>query len=245
MNTESRPATPTLLPGETEKQKGRTKKRRRNHKTRSPQKSIRTSSNPKGKSHQTATNGQQAMQTQNSMESLTPMRMQTVELLNQPVINVQSTMNDSNPMNVLSQSIPSPAILSGNQLIGAHHNSIRLSTSSCSDADNSLKRSKRRRIPNKFYGYTSDDESMSATSALNSSRDYQNPFKPTPPPNLTWSKEDLPKPSKANRTGSLNNLMRINKSGKIRNQRKLPLKGLIKPTSKRKNRPNVSMKKYA
>ncbi|GBO99149.1 hypothetical protein EVAR_70651_1 [Eumeta japonica] len=30
--------------------------------------------------------------------------------------------------------------------------------SSCSDADGSLKRSKRQRRPNKFYGYTSDDE---------------------------------------------------------------------------------------
>lgn len=64
------------------------------------------------------------------------------------------------------------------------NNNIRLSTSSCSDADSSLKRSKRRRIPNKFYGYTSDDDSVSATL-------------PKAAPVLVWNKEDLPsKPSK-------------------------------------------------
>lgn len=55
-----------------------------------------------------------------------------------------------------------------------------------SDTEAAIKRSQRKRIPNKFYGYTSDDESMAAHAALN------DPFKPIPPPNLTWRKEDLP-----------------------------------------------------
>ncbi|XP_030375191.1 uncharacterized protein LOC115624593 [Scaptodrosophila lebanonensis] len=68
--------------------------------------------------------------------------------------------------------------------------------SSCSDADGSLKRSKRTRRPNKFYGYTSDDENMSSV--------LQPPLqvgmqliKPQPPPQLTWAKEDLPTPAKS------------------------------------------------
>lgn len=63
-----------------------------------------------------------------------------------------------------------------------------------SDSEQSnLKRSQRRRIPNKFYGYTSDDESMAAQLALNPN----DPFKPIPPPQLTWRKEDLPAKSKS------------------------------------------------
>lgn len=58
-----------------------------------------------------------------------------------------------------------------------------------SDMDSSLKRSKRRRIPNRFYGYSSDDES---SLVLTPAAGF---FKPTPPPNLTWRKEDLPSPS--------------------------------------------------
>lgn len=60
-----------------------------------------------------------------------------------------------------------------------------------SDTESAIKRSQRKRIPNKFYGYTSDDESMAAHAALN------DPFKPIPPPNLTWRKEDLPSRSKS------------------------------------------------
>lgn len=61
-----------------------------------------------------------------------------------------------------------------------------------SDSEN-LKRSQRKRIPNKFYGYTSDDESMAAQLAMNPN----DPFKPIPPPQLTWRKEDLPAKSKS------------------------------------------------
>lgn len=53
--------------------------------------------------------------------------------------------------------------------------------------ESGIKRSQRKRVPNKFYGYTSDDESM----ALHN-QGLNDPFKPIPPPNLTWCKEDLP-----------------------------------------------------
>lgn len=66
----------------------------------------------------------------------------------------------------------------------------RLSTGSSSDADAPLKRSKRRRRPNKFYGYSSDDEMAASGFPLFRA----GAFKPTPPPNLTWRKEDLPTP---------------------------------------------------
>ncbi|XP_055905831.1 uncharacterized protein LOC129941238 [Eupeodes corollae] len=65
--------------------------------------------------------------------------------------------------------------------------------SSCSDADSSLKRSQRARRPNKFYGYTSDDENVPGTPLVIGTRT----FKPQPPPQLTWRKEDLPAPSKS------------------------------------------------
>ncbi|XP_041450337.1 uncharacterized protein LOC111081753 isoform X2 [Drosophila obscura] len=67
--------------------------------------------------------------------------------------------------------------------------------SSCSDADGQLKRSKRQRRPNKFYGYTSDDENMSTILAPPLLVGMQL-IKPQPPPLLTWAKEDLPTPPK-------------------------------------------------
>lgn len=60
--------------------------------------------------------------------------------------------------------------------------------SECGDA---TRASQRRRVPNRFYGYTSEDDSFSAQAQLTN-----NPFKPVPPPNLVWSKEDLPSGSK-------------------------------------------------
>lgn len=44
--------------------------------------------------------------------------------------------------------------------------------------------SKRRRVPNKFYGYSSDEEAPPSLTAL----------KPQQPPKLEWRKEDLPSP---------------------------------------------------
>ncbi|KAH8402187.1 hypothetical protein KR009_010413 [Drosophila setifemur] len=76
------------------------------------------------------------------------------------------------------------------------HSMNRMSEgSSCSDADGQLKRSKRQRRPNKFYGYTSDDENMSTILAPPLQVGMQL-IKPQPPPQLTWAKEDLPTPPK-------------------------------------------------
>lgn len=87
-----------------------------------------------------------------------------------------------------------PAILKLN-------NVSRLSTgSSCSDIDTPLKRSQRKRIPNKFYGYHSDEESSDMMS---------NPFKPTPPPNLTWRKEDLPQTPTVVRTPPIKTVIKL------------------------------------
>jgi hypothetical protein len=57
--------------------------------------------------------------------------------------------------------------------------------------ESGIKRSQRKRVPNKFYGYTSDDDSMAVHVQ------GADPFKPIPPPNLTWRKEDLPSRSKS------------------------------------------------
>lgn len=69
-------------------------------------------------------------------------------------------------------------------------------TSSRKNSDSeaaNLKRSQRKRVPNKFYGYTSGDESMAQQALMNPN----DPFKPIPPPQLTWRKEDLPTKNKS------------------------------------------------
>lgn len=67
------------------------------------------------------------------------------------------------------------------------------SSSRMNSGDEGKKRSQRKRVPNKFYGYTSDDDSM----AVHLHLQPNDPFKPIPPPNLTWRKEDLPSRSKS------------------------------------------------
>ncbi|XP_035436666.1 uncharacterized protein LOC118267035 [Spodoptera frugiperda] len=57
-------------------------------------------------------------------------------------------------------------------------------TSSASSAENK-RASKRRRVPNKFYGYSSDEEAPQTPVAA---------LKPQQPPKLEWRKEDLPSP---------------------------------------------------
>lgn len=81
---------------------------------------------------------------------------------------------------------------------GAYHQASTLSQSTRND-DPSLKRSKRRRIPNRFYGYSSDEENGQHQHyhphMLNNSSSSGGYFRPTPPPHLTWRKEDLPSPA--------------------------------------------------
>lgn len=236
----SRPSTPLLPEDLPRGPKTKTKKRRRTHKnSRSPQKPSSTNIprlNPNG-IHQ-ATNSLPPVKKPLEMNASLSVTLASVTAPEpcQGSFSMQSNDTSSHvnsSMNVLTTPASTPAISSFDNLLitpaalPPKQHLMRLSTSSASDADNSLKRSKRRRIPNKFYGYTSDDESMSTASTLNSS--YQNPFKPTPPPNLTWSKEDLPKPSKNNRAGTLKKILRLSsKSGKSPKQYKLPLKGAMK-----------------
>lgn len=220
MNTTSRPATPSILPGEIEKQRGRTKRRRRNHKMRSPDKMARAMQsklNTPFAKHRQSLN--MTMQHSMSADQMTAASIDVNSVISHDTISAHAAKHPSMQSRIANDP-----------------HQIRLSTSSCSDADNPLKRSKRIRIPNKFYGYTSDEDSISAASALNS---FQNPFKPTPPPNLTWSKEDLPKPSK-NRGSALKTLMRLSAVGKVNKQRKAPLKGM-KQSTIRKNRSSVSI----
>lgn len=253
----SRPATPVLPEEQPKGPKTKTKKRRRTHKnSRSPQKQPSKNVgrfNPNGL-HYTPNNlsliekpldtviaSQLAITTASAtITESTPFTMQSNAFMRSMID--ASPQNNSNPSVLVTSVASTPVKSKFNNLqntpatLPAKQHLMRLSTSSASDADSSLKRSKRRRIPNKFYGYTSDDESMSTTSALNSG--YQNPFKPTPPPNLnkwreslTWSKEDLPKPTKNNRTGTLKKIMRLSSAGKMpKQQQKLPLKGAMKTT---------------
>ncbi|EAT38724.1 AAEL009391-PA [Aedes aegypti] len=82
---------------------------------------------------------------------------------------------------------------------GSASKTPRLSTGNSSESDAPLKRSQRSRKPNKFYGYTSDDEIPPILTPLvskNPEKSILSVMKPTPPPNLVWSKEDLPSPPK-------------------------------------------------
>lgn len=234
MNTTSRPATPTLLPGEVQVQKGRTKKRRRNHKMRSPEKMVRAGAHPLRKPP-TMPFGQPQSGLSQHHQQVTAMHANITTAHTMPSDEMSQAPSVSAP--AMSHETMATTSAIHHQPRNIHDpNQIRLSTSSCSDADSSLKRSKRRRIPNKFYGYTSDEDSISAASALNS---FQNPFKPQPPPNLTWSKDDLPKPSKSRGGGGggLKNLMRFTAAAAKANKQRVKN---MKQSTVRKNRSSVS-----
>lgn len=105
--------------------------------------------------------------------------------------------------NKVKISIVTPKSNKSIKISGAPNSSniSRLSTgSSCSDIEIPLKRSQRRRIPNKFYGYNSDEDTSDLLS---------NPFKPTPPPNLTWNKEDLPQTPTVVRTPPIKTVIKL------------------------------------
>ncbi|ALC41047.1 MESR4 [Drosophila busckii] len=97
--------------------------------------------------------------------------------------------------------------------------------SSCSDADGQLKRSKRQRRPNKFYGYTSDDENMSSVLAPPLQVGMQL-IRPQPPPQLTWAKEDLPTPAKSHGHSHLHSNGNSSGGGASRKRKRPPLSGV-------------------
>lgn len=101
-------------------------------------------------------------------------------------------------LNIRQEEIPTPISLPNKITISLQTNTVidksplilqpplPSSTSSRRDADNK-RASKRRRVPNKFYGYSSDEE-YAHQQMINKSH---------LPPKLEWRKEDLPSPSTA------------------------------------------------
>lgn len=65
---------------------------------------------------------------------------------------------------------------------------VAITGSSTSATSEKKRASKRRRVPNKFYGYSSDEDSAPQTPTAITA------LKPQQPPKLEWRKEDLPSP---------------------------------------------------
>lgn len=126
-----------------------------------------------------------------------PLEVNTIVDASIPSFNVSNVETNKVKLSIVAPKTHkpnTPGVLKSN-------NVSRLSTgSSCSDIETPLKRSQRRRIPNKFYGYNSDEESSDMLS---------NPFKPTPPPNLTWRKEDLPQTPTIVRTPPIKTVIKL------------------------------------
>ncbi|EAA00547.4 AGAP011875-PA, partial [Anopheles gambiae str. PEST] len=169
----SRPSTPSLPPEEVApgKKKVKPKKRKRERK------SSKRFMSPAG-----STFVEQQPQQMQLASAMAPLEMPAVP----PALPVQSALP--------------AAVVAGDDL--GKISAPRLSTGNSSESDAPLKRSQRSRKPNKFYGYTSDDESAAAslplpsglTLSTNPEKSILSLMKPTPPPNLVWSKEDLPSP---------------------------------------------------
>ncbi|XP_044734332.1 uncharacterized protein LOC123296755 [Chrysoperla carnea] len=102
------------------------------------------------------------------------------------------TIPSSGPPVALPPSVPTtPVTLS---LSTSLYNS---NTGSGSETDSTLRLSKRRRVPNKFYGYSSDEDQPS--SAHQQQQRLLNKLAiSTEPPQLQWNKEDLPSPRSSN-----------------------------------------------
>lgn len=176
----SRPSTPSLPEEMVKQKKVKTKKRKKDRKN--------------------STKNQSAIKINIPLNANTISNNAYDETLHQPInlppppsVPIGSSSFESNKIKLTAtNNTPSGLYKSGKAIKAGTIKSNqhpRLSTgSSCSDADTPLKRSKRRRIPNKFYGYTSDDESGNTSSNTT----IIHAFKPIPPPNLTWRKEDLP-----------------------------------------------------
>lgn len=207
----SRPSTPSLPPDEKVEKRMKVKKRKREHKKiASPMKRLhRESSSIVNADEESMSHYNNSMMTnqpetpQNMKHSVgnnfgfqtsTPISAPPrIELhqANQIRQLLQSTQQQpvlpilKEQHHYLNQSLS--ATMSNADYISVSRISSAQSSRMNSDTESGIKRSQRRRIPNKFYGYTSDDDSM-ATQVQN----LNDPFKPIPPPNLTWHKDDLP-----------------------------------------------------
>jgi hypothetical protein len=222
----SRPSTPSLPPDEKIEKRMKVKKRKRDHKksvsspTKRPQREQSSFINQDDESTSFSTNShlQQSMihppeTPQNFKASrLSQAFMHTSTPISAPP---RIELHQANQIRQLLQSTQQQPVLpilkephhhyyfqqkhdqSNNEYINVSRVSSAQSSRMNSDNEQSgIKRSQRRRIPNKFYGYTSDDNNLASQSVPN------DPFKPIPPPNLTWNKEDLPSRSKSPTTPS-------------------------------------------
>jgi hypothetical protein len=220
----SRPSTPSLPPDEKLETRLRIKKRKREHKkTASPSKRSRLDSNvivnpdddsmnhfnsrsllsnPPETPQKLVLNFKQSshgfIHTSTPISSAAPrmelhqanqIRQLLQSTTQQPILPI--LLEQQQQQHSLPQTPYQNQTLSNFDYINVSHVSSAHSSRMNSDNEQSgLKRSQRRRVPNKFYGYTSGDESMAAQ--LQNPND---PFKPIPPPVLTWDKEDLPSKS--------------------------------------------------
>ncbi|GAB0098583.1 hypothetical protein DMENIID0001_143360 [Sergentomyia squamirostris] len=126
-------------------------------------------------------------------QKLPPLKLSLVTTPSTPNISQKLTIAKApSSAPILSAALTSstPLVCAEVQIIPGKVAPIKLSNGN--DTPSGVKRSKRRRIPNKFYGYSSDEDTNSSiphTPAM---------LKPTPPPNLVWRKEDLPQSSGSN-----------------------------------------------
>lgn len=187
----SRPSTPSLPEEIVKQKKVKTKKRKKDRKNSSKSIPPLKINIPRSKISRSRTDQPKIpSSTATVLTSPTPPTA-VVPMANEPIKLKLSTSAATTPTSI-------------------HLSKPRLSTgSSCSDIDTPLKRSKRRRIPNKFYGYTSDDDENTAHS---SNSVLMNAFKPQPPPNLTWHKEDLPRTPTVVRTPPIRTIIKIPKA---------------------------------
>lgn len=209
----SRPSTPSLPPDEKVEKKMKSKKRKKEHrKSSSPSKRAHHDSgsilnpgdasmtyfnnslfsNPPDTPH-VRSYGYQHHQTSTP---ITPAPRIELHQANQIRQLLQSTQQQP-VLPILKDPYHYHSQASNDYVNVSHVPSIASSATSSrknSDSEQSnLKRSQRKRIPNKFYGYTSGDESIAAQVFMNPN----DPFKPIPPPQLTWRKEDLPAKNKS------------------------------------------------
>lgn len=214
----SRPSTPSLPPDEKIEVRIKLKKRKKDHKkTSSPAKrmcrdnslvvnadddSINFSSN---RNHSHPAQPETPNFKNSFIHTSTPIAPPRIELHQANLIRqlLQSTQQQPILPILLEQQqqqhyhqqqpMQQQSYLSNIDYINVSHVSSAQSSRMNSDNEQSgIKRSQRRRIPNKFYGYTSDDETRA--SQIQNAND---PFKPIPPPVLTWDKEDLPSRTKS------------------------------------------------
>ncbi|XP_053683623.1 uncharacterized protein LOC128733831 [Sabethes cyaneus] len=183
----SRPSTPSLPPEETSaKKKVKLKKRKRERKyTKKTTTQLLTSEEPSASHIPPLGHADQFSP---------PSTIQTHSLGATPKFHPTENTASANQTVPLGTPLAVPAMKSSSKI-----GTPRLSTGNSSESDAPLKRSQRSRKPNKFYGYTSDEETPSAltpTMALkHPEKSILSVMKPTPPPNLIWSKEDLPSPT--------------------------------------------------